>query len=103
LLSSQFENQTSFLPAYHWVSYRPLFLAEQVPVLVVTGDSARLLSIIFGTLLLLLNTGCTSLGHEGRAQPQFEQSLKKTPRSVAVVGSGELAIAVELILISEGV
>jgi len=58
---------------------------------------------LFTLLLLALLTGCTSLGHEGRAQPQFERSIKEVPRSVAVVGSGELAIAVELMLVSEGV
>lgn len=47
--------------------------------------------------------GCTSLGHEGRAQPQIERKLQARPDVVAVVGSGELAIAVELMLVSHGV
>ena len=63
---------------------------------------SRLFLLLFGTLLLI-NAGCTSLGHEGRAQPQFERNLKEVPKSVAVVGAGELAIAVELMLVSQGV
>lgn len=48
-------------------------------------------------------SACTSLGHEGRAQPQIERKLQARPDVVAVVGSGELAIAVELMLVSHGI
>lgn len=48
-------------------------------------------------------SGCTSLGHEVRTQPQIERQLTERPDEVAVVGSGELAIAVELMLVSHGV
>jgi hypothetical protein len=49
-----------------------------------------------------LASGCTSLGHEDRAQPQIERKLPTRPAEVAVVGSGELAVAVELLLVSRG-
>lgn len=55
------------------------------------------------SLVLLMGlAGCTSLGHEGRAQPQIERSLATQPNAVAVVGSGELSIALELMLVSKG-
>lgn len=47
--------------------------------------------------------GCTSLGHEARAQPQIERELTARPDVVAVVGSGELSTAIELLLVSRGV
>jgi hypothetical protein len=47
--------------------------------------------------------GCTSLGHEGRAQPQIERKLAARPDVVVIVGSGELSTAIELLLISRGV
>lgn len=54
-------------------------------------------------ILIIALTGCTSLGHESRAQPQIERPLPTKPNSVAVVGSGELSIALELMLVSRGV
>lgn len=47
--------------------------------------------------------GCTSLGHESRAQPQIERPLPTEPNAVAVVGSGELSTAIELMLVSRGI
>lgn len=47
--------------------------------------------------------GCTSLGHEERAVPQIEKKLANRPDVVAVVGSGELSTAIELLLVSRGV
>lgn len=47
--------------------------------------------------------GCTSLGHEGRTKPQIEVPLAASPSMVAVTGSGELSIAIELLLASRGV
>lgn len=58
------------------------------------------LSLLFPALLLI---GCTSLGHEERTQPQIERPLAERPSVVAVVGSGELSIAVELLLASHGI
>lgn len=53
--------------------------------------------------LIATFSGCTSLGHEERTQPQIERRLTELPKEVAVVGSGELAIAVELMLVSRGI
>jgi len=55
-------------------------------------------SFIVATLV-----GCTSLGHEERAQPQIERKLAARPDVIAVVGSGELSIAIELFLVSQGI
>lgn len=54
-------------------------------------------------LLVATLIGCTSLGHEGRTQPQIERKLAARPDVVAVVGSGELSTAIELLLVSRGV
>ena len=51
----------------------------------------------------LLLTGCTSLGHEARVQPQIERPLGKRPDVVAIVGTGELAVAFELLMVSRGI
>lgn len=61
------------------------------------------LSIIFLFFFLILFTGCTSLGHEGRVQPQIERPLAVRPDVVTVSGSGELVIAIELLLVSRGI
>lgn len=52
---------------------------------------------------LTLFAGCTSTGHEARTQPQIERKLAERPEEVAVAGSGELAIAIELLLVSRGI
>ena len=57
--------------------------------------------IAFVSIIAL--AGCTSLGHESRAQPQIERPLPTEPNAVAVVGSGELSTALELVLVSRGV
>lgn len=54
-------------------------------------------------LLVFFVGGCTSLGHEGRAQPQIERKIVARPDVVAVVGSGELSTAIELLLVSRGI
>lgn len=51
----------------------------------------------------LLFTGCTSLGHEGRMQPQIDRKLPTRPDVVSVSGTGELATAIELMLVSKGI
>ncbi|WP_427999960.1 hypothetical protein [Acidovorax sp.] len=51
----------------------------------------------------LILTACTSVGHLERTQPQIERKLANRPNVVAVVGSGELAVAVELLLVSKGI
>jgi len=58
---------------------------------------------LVATLLAITLVGCTSTGHEARAQPQIERKLSTRPDSVAVVGSGELSIAIELLLVSRGI
>lgn len=74
-----------------------------------TGDSYRFFRRLPRIVFLLFVSlhpfviGCTSLGHEGRAQPQIERQLSERPNEVAVTGSGELAIAVELMLVSHGI
>lgn len=65
--------------------------------------SSRSFSWSVAGLLAATLVGCTSLGHEERAQPQIERKLGARPDSVAVVGSGELSIAIELLLVSRGV
>ena len=59
--------------------------------------------VLIGISVLALLSGCTSLGHESRAEPQLERKLPVRPNAVAVVGSGELATATELLLVSRGV
>lgn len=54
-------------------------------------------------VISLILTGCTSVGHATRTQPQIERKLASRPDVVAVVGSGELAVAVELLLVSKGI
>ena len=61
----------------------------------------RFLGIIL--LLVFVLQGCTSLGHEGRTEPQIEQKLPTRPDVIAVNGSGELSTAIELLLVSRGV
>ncbi len=51
---------------------------------------------------VFLVSGCTSLGHEDRTIPQIAQKLNETPSEIAVVGSGELAIALEYMLVLHG-
>lgn len=65
--------------------------------------SSRSFSWSVAALLAATLLGCTSLGHEGRTQPQIERKLAARPDSIAVVGSGELSIAIELLLVSRGV
>lgn len=60
--------------------------------------SPRVVALLFLTL-----QGCTSLGHEGRTEPQIERKLPTRPDIVAVTGSGELSTAIELLLVSRGV
>ena len=48
-------------------------------------------------------SGCTSIGHEQRAEPQIERKLATRPNEIAVTGSGELSTAIELLLVSRGV
>ena len=52
---------------------------------------------------LAVLSGCTSLGHEARAQPQLERQLPERPEVVSLEGSGELVIALELMLVSRGI
>ncbi len=67
-------------------------------------NSQRLASLRVVLILLILNLfGCTSLGYEGRIQPQIEHPFSNRPTVVAVSGSGELAIAIELLLASNGI
>ena len=61
----------------------------------------RISTTIFLTLLIL--SGCTSLGHEARTEPQIEKRLTQKPNRVYFTGSGELAIAIELLLTSNGI
>lgn len=61
----------------------------------------RFLGIIL--LLVFVLQGCTSLGHEGRTEPQIERKLPTRPDVIAVNGSGELSTAIELLLVSRGV
>lgn len=63
----------------------------------------HLLCAIFFISTLLMFSGCTSVGHEARTKPQIEYPLSERPNVVAVVGSGELSIAVELMLVSNGI
>lgn len=63
----------------------------------------RSVSWAVAALLASILVGCTSLGHEGRAQPQIERKFATRPDSIAVVGSGELSIAIELLLVSRGI
>lgn len=65
-------------------------------------SSRPMLSALTAVLFTSL-VACTSLGHDERAQPQIERKLTSRPAVVAVVGSGELSIAVELFLVSQGV
>lgn len=58
---------------------------------------------IFICALALTLAGCTSLGHENRTEPQIERQLATRPDRVVVVGSGELVIAVEKLLVSKGI
>ena len=60
---------------------------------------AGLCALLFAVTL----SGCTSLGHEGRAQPQVERRLDARPDVIALTGSGELSTAIELLLVSRGV
>jgi hypothetical protein len=53
--------------------------------------------------LLILLSGCTSLGHESRTNPQIELDFKDKPNTVSLEGSGELMVAVELMLVSRGI
>jgi hypothetical protein len=61
------------------------------------------ISIIAIALASFFTGGCTSIGHEERTEPQIEVSLAATPSIVAISGSGELSIAIELLLASRGV
>ena len=54
-------------------------------------------------LILIFLSGCTSLGHESRTQPQIELNFTNKPSKVSLEGSGELMIAVELMLVSNGI
>ena len=60
-----------------------------------------LLLLLFCGLAVL--SGCTSLGHEARAEPQLERQLSERPEVVSLEGSGELVIALELMLVSRGI
>lgn len=64
-----------------------------------TGALPRLVAALLAATLV----GCTSLGHADRVEPQIERKLAARPDSVAVVGSGELSIAIELLLVSRGI
>jgi hypothetical protein len=57
--------------------------------------------LLFSVLALL--AGCTSLDHEGSAQPQFEQHFSERPEVVSLEGSGKLVIALDLMLVSRGI
>jgi len=61
------------------------------------------LFLILLLCVLTLLAGCTSLGHEARAQPQLERQLSERPEVVSLEGSGELVIALELMLVSRGI
>ena len=61
------------------------------------------IAILEITVASLIMGGCTSLGHEDRTQPQIEVPLAASPQIVAFTGSGELSIAIELLLASRGV
>jgi len=63
--------------------------------------SGVFLPLLFCCLAIL--SGCTSLGHEARAEPQLERTLSERPQVVALEGSGELVIALELMLVSRGI
>ena len=60
------------------------------------------LASLVGFVFMIALAGCTSLGHESRAQPQIERALPTKPSAVAVVGSGELSTALELMFVSRG-
>lgn len=64
--------------------------------------SLRILTVI-GVLSTVGVSGCTSLGHESRTQPQVALAFKGKPNKVSLEGSGELMIAVELMLVSKGI
>lgn len=64
--------------------------------------SPSVIFLLFVCLQLFVS-GCTSLGHEGRTHPQIERQFSERPNEVVVTGSGELAIAVELMLVSHGI
>lgn len=66
------------------------------------GKSARIFAVI-GTAVTICASGCTSLGHESRTKPQVELKLENKPTKVSLEGSGELMIAVELMLVSNGI
>lgn len=60
-------------------------------------------SLIVAITTLLALSGCTSLGHENRTEPQIEKKISGKFDRVYFTGSGELAIATELLLASQGI
>lgn len=71
--------------------------------LITLGTQSCWLSSVFFISTLLFFSGCTSVGHEARTEPQIERPLAEQPAIIAVNGSGELAIAIELLLVSRGI
>jgi len=60
-------------------------------------------SLIVAVTTMLVISGCTSLGHENRTEPQIEKKIAGKFDRVYFTGSGELAIATELLLASQGI
>lgn len=54
-------------------------------------------------LIFFVISGCTSLGHESRTKPQIALDFADKPNKVSLEGSGELMVAMELMLISRGI
>jgi hypothetical protein len=54
-------------------------------------------------LVFVFISGCTSLGHESRTSPQIALDLENKPSKVSLEGSGELMVAMELMLVSHGI
>lgn len=64
--------------------------------------SGRLFAVI-GAIAIIFTSGCTSLGHESRTTPQIDLKFPEKPTKVSLEGSGELLVAVELMLVSHGI
>lgn len=58
--------------------------------------------LVFVVLVIFLG-GCASLGHEDRSKAQLVSPVLEMPKRVAVVGSGDLSIALEKMLVARNI
>lgn len=66
-------------------------------------NSLKVLFLFLTFTFTIFFSGCTSLGHDARSEPQLQRKLDERPVVVAVTGSGELVLAIEKLLVSRGI